>query len=175
MTLYAAYPGLGKTFFLKNSGIIGVEVPFKPMVDLARELKHHLGSLRNLNVLENELTKLYDFYFKNISEDYDILLGVAFPIFYKIMKYNLKIPFITLLPENTWEAQNDYYNRYYYRNPGGHEIANSQMLSWPSNHEFFEREAERDSNIIFTKAGEYLTDYLDTKTGKFKRPELLEN
>lgn len=122
--------------------------------------------------------KYLTFILNDLYETYPGLtvLGPGIPSFYEKIRGIPNLNVITLIPG--LDCLKDFYNRWRIRdtNPGDHssQLISGQTKSWRPWHAFFEEAVKTDPNIIFTKPGEYLTDYIDLETGQFKYPKLLK-
>lgn len=183
-TVLLAYCGFGKTYFCKKCKKPVFETPLRPVVDLAKGLGNCIykeekenrenKEFKNLEIEDTIYKFIFDYLAKNQPDA--ILLGPAIPEVYRALKRCFKNEFniVVLIPER--EAYRDFFHRYEERASDWEKALNKvekQKNSWDPWHSFFEDISNTDPNIIFTKSGEYLTDYLDPETGEFKKPELL--
>ena len=166
-----AYPCLGKTFFTQNLKKNCIEIPLSTFLSLRAYLKPTLDPTFTLKETQEILSNYYNFYLHEVTTRYpDVLfLGPGTSMGYQILNKVPNCKLISLIPDfNCFE---DFIERWKLReskNPLEKDmnLFENQKQAWTDWIPFFKRAAQNDPNIIFTKPGEYLTDYLDINTGE---------
>lgn len=176
--LYLPYYAFGKTSFKRLSSLPVVELPLSHFNRFFQDTFVHYSPFSFSEQEKKELiSQLYLIYFKLLLEKNSktILLGAADSDFYQITKsfFGESFDIITFIPLR--ELKDEYWRRFRGRiseHPGDDIPREVFETFWKKDHDFFEKEAEKDPGIIFVRSGEYLSDYLDIETGKL-REEML--
>lgn len=182
LKLYLVYPGLGKTFFVENSQVPVIELPIGAIKELIPRFSRFFPQLTQVSFpkILNDFYSLFFKYIKQGPEPSYLLLCPAKPYLYDMfLNRDNMLNFPILIPENTPEIKEEFMERYKSREIHNYESHNqvfstedlNQLIekyqaSWDSDLIFFREKAKKNKNIIFTKAGEYLTDYIDITTGQ---------
>lgn len=184
--LYLVACGMGKTYFCQHTNAFSLELPFEDISNLAECFQKKI--VYNRQVSFNECKEDFKNLISNITkaaiskvlekQPNAVILCPAIRLFYESVRFSSNFEefnLITLVPSR--DQKYEYYWRFKHREPDHpfeKEIntAELHLASWDPLISFFEEASKTDSGIIFTRIGEYLSDYLDMETGNLKEEML---